>query len=87
MDFLLERNCLIIWLVGNSDYNKHRNRCNKKEVRKVNSNLTKECDCMVNTLIFSILGIGLLGGLVYLFTLIVKALKKYINSDKTQTDK
>ena len=42
---------------------------------------------MVNTLIFSILGIGLLGGLVYLFTLIVKALKKYINSDKTQTDK
>ena len=37
---------------------------------------------MTNTVIFSILSIGLLGGMVYLFTLIVKALKKYINSDK-----
>ncbi len=37
---------------------------------------------MTNTVIFSILNIGLLGGMVYLFTLIVKALKKYINSDK-----
>jgi hypothetical protein len=56
-------------------------------VCSTNMNLTKECDYMLNALIFSILGIGLLGGLVYLFTLIVKALKKYINSDKKQKDK
>lgn len=47
----------------------------------------KECDCMVYTVVFSILGIVLFGGMVYLFTLIVKALKKYINSDKSQKDK
>ena len=42
---------------------------------------------MTKTVIFSILGLGLLGGMVYLFTLIIKALKKYINSDKPQEDK
>ena len=42
---------------------------------------------MTNTVIFTILNIALLGGLVYLFTLIVKALKKHINSDKNQKDK
>ena len=41
---------------------------------------------MTNTVIFSILSIALLGGLVYLITLIVKALKKYINSDKPTKD-
>ena len=40
---------------------------------------------MINTVIFSLLNICLLGGLVYLFILIVKALKKYINSEKTPT--
>ena len=40
---------------------------------------------MINTVIFSLFNICLLGGLVYLFILIVKALKKYINSDKTHT--
>ena len=40
---------------------------------------------MINTVIFSLLNICLLGGLVYLFILIVKALKKYINSGKTPT--
>lgn len=40
---------------------------------------------MINTVIFSFLNICLLGGLVYLFILIIKALKKYINSDKTHT--
>lgn len=37
---------------------------------------------MANAMIFSILGIGLLGGVIYLSVLIVKALRKYINSDK-----
>ena len=40
---------------------------------------------MINTVIFSLLSICLLGGLVYLFILIIKALKKYINSEKTHT--
>ena len=40
---------------------------------------------MINTVIFSLFNICLLGGLVYLFILIVKALKKYINSGKTPT--
>ena len=42
---------------------------------------------MINTIIFSIINLALLGGLIYLFVLIVKALKKYINSDKTLKDK
>lgn len=42
---------------------------------------------MINTIIFSIINLALLGGLIYLFVLIVKALKKYINSDKTPKDK
>ena len=40
---------------------------------------------MINTVIFSIFSICLLAGLVFLFALLVKALKKYINSDKTHT--
>lgn len=56
-----------------------------------NSILTKECDCMENLIILIIIGIVLslllLGGLVYLYVLVVKALKKYINSGKTQKDK
>lgn len=35
---------------------------------------------MANTIIALILGLTVLGGLVYLFVLVVKALKKYINS-------
>ena len=42
---------------------------------------------MINTIIFSIINLALLGGLIYLFVLIVKALKKYINSDKPPKDK
>lgn len=46
---------------------------------------------MENLIILIIIGIVLslllLGGLVYLYVLVVKALKKYINSDKTQKDK
>lgn len=42
---------------------------------------------MAISAIFSLLSIGLLGGLVYLFVLIVKALKKYINSDNPSKDK
>lgn len=42
---------------------------------------------MINTIVFGILNLALLGGLIYLFVLIVKALKKYINSDKTPKDK
>ena len=42
---------------------------------------------MINTIIFSIINLALLAGLIYLFVLIVKALKKYINSDKTLKDK
>ena len=42
---------------------------------------------MANAMIFSILGIGLLGGVIYLFSLIVKALRKYINSDKAEKNK
>ena len=42
---------------------------------------------MIGTVIFSILNICLLCGLVYVFALVVKALKKFINSDKTQTSK
>lgn len=42
---------------------------------------------MINTIVFGILSLVLLGGLIYLFVLIVKALKKYINSDKTSKDK
>lgn len=38
---------------------------------------------MINTIIFSVINLALLGGLIYLFVLIVKALKKYINSDKS----
>ena len=41
---------------------------------------------MTNTVIFTIMNVALLGGLVYLFILIVKALKKYINTDKNQKD-
>ena len=40
---------------------------------------------MKNTVIFCLFNICLLVGLVYLFILIVKALKKYINSGKTPT--
>lgn len=38
---------------------------------------------MINAVIFGILSIVSLGGLVYLLILIVKALRKYINSAKT----
>lgn len=40
---------------------------------------------MINTVVFSLFSMCLLGGLVYLFILMVKALKKYANSDKTHT--
>ena len=40
---------------------------------------------MINTVIFCLFNICLLGGLVYLFILTIKALKKCINSDKTHT--
>ena len=50
--------------------------------KKQFSKSAKECGSMAISAIFSLLSIGLLGGLVYLFVLIVKALRKYINSDK-----
>ena len=43
--------------------------------KKQFSKLAKERDNMAITATFSLLSIGLLGGLVYLFVLIVKALK------------
>ena len=42
---------------------------------------------MINTIIFGVFNLVLWGGVIYLFVLIVKALKKYINSDKTPKDK
>ena len=42
---------------------------------------------MINTIVFCFLSLVLFGGLIYLFVLIIKALKKYINSDKTPKDK
>lgn len=38
---------------------------------------------MGNTIIATILGLSLLAGIAYIFILVVKALRKYINSDKT----
>ena len=42
---------------------------------------------MINTIIFGVFNLVLWGGVIYLFVLIVKALKKYINSDKSPKDK
>ena len=41
---------------------------------------------MINTIIFSIINLALLGELIYLFVLIVKALKKYINSSESRKE-
>lgn len=57
------------------------------ESKKQFSKSAKERDSMAISAIFSLLSIGLLGGLVYLFVLIVKALRKYINSDNPSKDK
>ena len=42
---------------------------------------------MINTIIFGVFNLVLWVGVIYLFVLIVKALKKYINSDKSPKDK
>lgn len=41
---------------------------------------------MVSTVILGILGLIALTGGIYLYTLVIKALKKYINSDKVTDD-
>lgn len=42
---------------------------------------------MINTTVFGIFALIMLGGMIYFFSLVTKALKKYINSNKTTTDK
>ena len=41
---------------------------------------------MINTIVFGIFNLVLWGGVIYLFVLVVKALKKYINAKNTPKD-